>query len=145
HRDLSERERFQWALAEAILRQLAAEVRADGASLTIVLIPYLPEVYDDVWNATFGRSQEYDRSAGSRRLREVAGRIGAGYIDTTPALAEAARRSPVWLHHHIDKHPTVEGQRVIARAVAAQLPPPPSASLVPPWSQPAGARSLPKP
>jgi lysophospholipase L1-like esterase len=121
HRTLSDREAFQWALAEAILRKLAAEVRADHATPVLVLIPYLPEVYDDVWNATFGRSSEYDRFEGSRRLRDMAQRIGAGFIDTTPALIDAARRSNVWLHHHIDKHPTAEGHRVIARAIAAQL------------------------
>jgi lysophospholipase L1-like esterase len=119
--DLNERERFQWALAEAILRELVAEAHADGASVTLVLIPYLPEVYDEVWNASFGRSREYDRHAGSRRLKDVAARVGAAFIDTTPALTDAARRSGTWLHHHIDKHPTAEGQRVIARAVAAQM------------------------
>jgi lysophospholipase L1-like esterase len=119
--DLNDRERFQWALAEAILRELVTEARANSASVTIVLIPYLPEVYDEVWSGTFGRSPEYDRHAGSRRLRDVASRVGAAFIDTTPALTDASRRSSVWLHHHIDKHPTAEGHRVIAQTVAAQL------------------------
>ena len=119
--NLNDREAFQWALAEAILRELATEVRADGGTVTIVLIPYLPEVYDDVWNATFGRSREYDRAAGSRRLHDVALRLQAGFVDTTPALISATRRSGVWLHHRNDKHPTAEGHRIIAQAVAAQL------------------------
>jgi lysophospholipase L1-like esterase len=119
--ELNDRERFQWALAEAILRELVTEARADGATVGIVLIPYLPEVYDDVWNATFGRSRDYDRHAGSRRLQEVTSRVGAKFVDTTPALSDAARRSGAWLHHHIDKHPTAEGHRVIAKAVAEQI------------------------
>ena len=121
--DLDDREKFQWKLAEAILAELVKEARADGATVTLVLIPYLPEVYDDVWSSTFGRSSEFDRSAGSRRMRELAARIGAGFVDTTPALAAAARASGRWLHFRVDKHPTAEGHQVIARAVMASLRP----------------------
>jgi len=117
-RDLTEREVFQWALARAIVRRLADEARAANASVVLVLIPYVPEVYDEVWDATFGRSADYDRFIGGRRLAEIAAGAGAAFVDTTPALRDAANRSHRWLHYRIDKHPTAEGQRVIAETVA---------------------------
>jgi len=51
------------------LHEPVTEARADSASVAILLMPYLPEVYDDVWNASFGQSRDDDRHAGGRRLR----------------------------------------------------------------------------
>jgi lysophospholipase L1-like esterase len=118
HRELNAREQFQWALATAIIRRLVQEERASGGTVALVVIPYLPEVYDDIWNATFGRSPAYDRFIGARRLETIATDAGAAFIDTTPALVAEVRRSHGSLHYRIDKHPTAAGQRVIAGAVA---------------------------
>jgi lysophospholipase L1-like esterase len=119
HRELNAREQFQWALATAIIGRLVQEVRASGGTVALVVIPYLPEVYDDIWNATFGRSPAYDRFIGARRLETIAADAGAAFIDTTPALVAEVRRSHQSLHYRNDKHPTAAGQRVIADAVAA--------------------------
>jgi len=118
HRELNAREQFQWALATAIISRLVEEVRATGGTVALVVIPYLPEVYDDIWKATFGRSPDYDRFIGAQRLEKIAADAGAAFIDTTPALVAEVRQSHQSLHYRIDKHPTAAGQRVIAGSVA---------------------------
>jgi lysophospholipase L1-like esterase len=120
-RDLSDRERFQWALASAILHRFVKEVHDADAEVVLVVIPYLPEVYDEVWNATFGRSGAYDREIGSRRMTEIARSSGAFIVDTTPALVAEARRTGRWLHYRKDKHPNADGHRVIGATVASFL------------------------
>jgi hypothetical protein len=115
HRELNAREQFQWALATAIIRRLVQEVRASGGTVALVVIPYLPEVYDDIWNATFGRSPAYDRFIGARRLETIAADAGAGFIDTTPALVVEVRRSHQSPHYRNDviqpRRPTCDRRR----------------------------------
>lgn len=115
-------ESYRWRLAEAIVTTIAREAEARGARVLLVNIPYLPQVYDEVWQRSFGlRPDEFDRDIAGRRLAELCGRAGIGYVDTTPALVAEARRRGAWLHFRQDGHPTRDGQMIIAREVAQAL------------------------
>jgi hypothetical protein len=117
--NLTEDDRYRWMLMEKVMAQLVQEAKASGAKVIVVDIPYLAQVYDEVWASSFGtKPNEYDRWIAGRRLGEVCGRIGAGYIDTTKAFVEAVRERKHWLHWPQDAHPTPEGQDLIAQVIA---------------------------
>jgi hypothetical protein len=117
--NLSEDDRYRWMLMEKVMGQLVQEADASGAKVIVVNIPYLAQVYDDVWAWSFGtKPNEFDRWIAGKRLSEVCDRIGAGYIDTTEAFVETVRERKHWLHWQQDAHPTPEGQDLIAQLIA---------------------------
>lgn len=122
-KELTEDDRYRWLLAERILAELVEEARASGAQTVIVNMPYLAQVYDDVWAWSFGTKPDtYDRWIAGRRLGEICSRIGAGYIDTTDDFIAAVRARGHWLHWPQDAHPTPEGHDLIAAVAARGLP-----------------------
>lgn len=121
-KNLSEDDRYRWTLAERLLEKLVKEAEATGAKTVVVNIPYLAQVYDEVWAWSFGsKPDEYDRWIAGKRLAELCRRIGADYIDTTEAFVAAARARQHWLHWPQDAHPTPEGHDLIAETVAGGL------------------------
>lgn len=120
----SEQDRYRIALATAILRQMGVEAKAAGAVPILVKIPYLPEVYDEIWNNSFGMYPNlYDRGRAGELMREVAAQADMQLIDTTADFAAAVKQRGHWLHFPIDRHPNVEGQALIAEVVAKTLAP----------------------
>jgi hypothetical protein len=121
-KELTEEDKYRWLLAERILGKLVAEARESDTKVVIVNIPYLAQVYDDTWAASFGtRPEMYDRWIAGQRLAQLCQRIGAIYIDTTEKFVLAARERHRWLHWPQDAHPTAEGQDLIAEVVAEGL------------------------
>lgn len=117
--NLTDEDKYRWTLMEKVLNQLVQEANASGAKVIIVNIPYLAQVYDDVWAWSFGtQPDQLDRWIAGKRLGEVSLRIGAGYIDTTHAFVEAVRMRKHWLNWPQDAHPTPEGQDLIAQVIA---------------------------
>jgi hypothetical protein len=120
--NLDEDDTYRWQLAEKMLGQLNIEVRSKGAKLIIVNIPYLAQVYDTVWENSFGLKPDlYDRDIGMRRLLEICDRINADYIDLTLPMRERSKATGKWLHWPLDAHPTPEGHEVIANVIASAL------------------------
>jgi lysophospholipase L1-like esterase len=121
-KELTEDDKYRWLLAERILGKLVVEAQESHLKVIIVNIPYLAQVYDDTWAASFGtRPDVYDRWIGGQRLAALCQRIGAIYIDTTEAFVTAARERHRWLHWPQDAHPTPEGQDLIAEVIADEL------------------------
>ncbi len=121
-KNLSEDDRYRWRLAELIIAQMASEARARNAKIAVINIPYIPQVYDEVWEKSFGRRPKiYDRYLGSKRLKQLCERHGVIFIDTMDAFVSAARERKHWLHWPVDGHPTPEGHQVIADTVSAEL------------------------
>lgn len=115
----TEDDKYRWMLMEKVMERLVKEANTSGAKVIVVNIPYLAQVYDDVWAWSFGsKPDEFDRWIAGKRLGEVCQRIGAGYIDTTDAFVDAARKRKHWLHWRQDGHPTPEGQELIAQVIA---------------------------
>jgi lysophospholipase L1-like esterase len=113
-KDLTEQHRYQWRLFEALLLRIKTECDRQGAQLIVVGIPYLPQVYDDVWNSTFGRDPKYARTAAADRVLADCKRWGIPYVDTLAAFQTRTKQLGRWLHYHRDGHPTPEGHEVIA-------------------------------
>jgi lysophospholipase L1-like esterase len=121
-KELTEDDKYRWLLAERILAKLVSEAQEIETKVAIVNIPYLAQVYDATWAASFGtRPDMYDRWIAGRRLAELCQTIGAIYIDTTDAFVSATRERHKWLHWPQDAHPTPEGQDLIAEVVADGL------------------------
>jgi len=121
-KELDADDRYRWRLAEAIITELGAEARKDRIKVVLVNIPYLAQVYDGVWNHSYGMQPDrYDRWIAGERLKAICKRVGIYYIDTTQALIEETRRRKGWLHFAKDAHPTAEGHRIIAETVLAGL------------------------
>jgi lysophospholipase L1-like esterase len=121
-KELTEDDKYRWLLAERILAKLVSEAQEMETKVVIVNIPYLPQVYDATWAASFGaRPDVYDRWIAGQRLDELCQRIGATYIDTTEAFVIATRQRNRWLHWPQDAHPTPEGQSLIAEVIVDGL------------------------
>lgn len=108
---------YQWRLFEALLQRMKDECDRQGARLIVVGIPYLPQVYDDVWNSTFGGNDAYSRTAAIERVQADCQRLGIVYVDTLGPLQLKSKELGRWLHYRKDAHPTVEGHEVIADTI----------------------------
>lgn len=121
-RELGPEQEYRWRLASLLLAEIAKEASGANRRVVLVNIPYLPQVYDEVWESSFGaRPEQFDRWIAGRRLAKICEETGIGYIDTTPPLVEEARRRGEWLHYRQDGHPTPDGHRIIAQTVADGL------------------------
>ena len=115
---LDEEDRRRLVLAEKLIGRIADEAQSIGAVPVLLHIPYLAQVYDSVWSASFGGLPDrYDRDLPSERLAAIAQRYNLVFVDSYPQLRDEARARDKWLHHRIDGHPTHEGQEIIARVV----------------------------
>jgi lysophospholipase L1-like esterase len=109
--------KYRRELAGALIKEIAMEAKEKGMQVVLVNIPYIPEVYDEVWASSLGRMPDkYDRGIAGKRLKEICDRAGIYYVDVTPRFIEEARKR--WLHYPIDRHLTAEGHRIIAETVA---------------------------
>ena len=83
----------------------------------IVGIPYLPQVYDEIWDATFKGSDWAVRDAAPQRIQKWCAERNISYVKTLDSFRTAVKKQGRWLHHSDDAHPTAEGHTVIAEAV----------------------------
>ncbi|MBL91734.1 MAG: hypothetical protein CMH56_08000 [Myxococcales bacterium] len=115
-------DQFRIDLATQILIQLADEVRAAGAVPVLVQIPYVAQVYDSVWDVSFGsQPDKYIRDGGTQKLSQIAKKAKMHFVDTTQVFIEKGGATDYAYHHKLDAHPNDEGQQVIAETVAASL------------------------
>ena len=120
--DPSEDDTYRWTLAEKLIHQIGKEAGSQGVKVVLVNIPYLAQVYDDVWDSSFGTAPEkYDRWIAGKKLREICERGGVYYIDTTTPIIDEVKKTGKWLHHPEDAHPTAQGHEVIANTIASEL------------------------
>lgn len=118
-KEVSPTHQYSWKLAEALILRMKEESDKLGARLVIAGIPYLPQVYDEVWKSTFAGKENFSKTAAIERMRAFCDQNGIAYVDTLDALSSRARSAGHWLHHRQDGHPTAEGQAVIAEAIVA--------------------------
>jgi lysophospholipase L1-like esterase len=119
-RELTQDQEWQYSLAYSLLREMRRECERLGCELVILGIPYLAQVYDDVWASTFGDDPDrHDRFAANSRLAEVLESEGVPFVDTTLGMVNHVRdHDGQWLHYPDDAHPTKDGQRLIAEILA---------------------------
>lgn len=108
------------ALLKAEVRWLREEVRRDGARLVAVFVPFRDSVY--VSEGWWPDEIRWKSRAVSESLVEVCAGAGVPFLDITPILAERAKLGAGALYYDgVETHPTPEGYRAIAEAVAAFL------------------------
>ena len=113
-KQISDKHKYQWDLNNAILERINEETEKLGGKLVIVGIPYLPQVYDEIWDGTFGGDQTYSRTAATERLAAWCEDHDITYVETLDALREQVKSRGHWLHHRDDAHPNADGHEVIA-------------------------------
>jgi len=109
-----------WALTELALEQLADQVKGVNAKLLVGYIPYQEAVYPEDWpqRKTTFRLEIPDELLLWDKPREVleqlAGKVGAEFVDLTPALiANRGQR----LYYLFDGHLTAHGHVVVAETL----------------------------
>ena len=120
--DFNEDDYYRWKLAENILIQFSIEAEKNNSKILLVNIPYLAQVYDEIWEKSFGTKPDvYERFIASKRLEEFCNKYRIYYIDTTPLFIDSYRESKKWLHFKLDGHPTIDGQKLIANSIYLYL------------------------
>ena len=118
--DLNEENSYRWLLAEKIIGKIKQE--SGSATVYLVNIPYLAQVYDSIWNNSFGSNpDQYDRFIASSRLKHITARLDIGFIDMTIPFVETHRTIGGWLHFKLDGHPNEVGHNLIANTVSDVL------------------------
>jgi len=121
-KQLGEEESYRWRLAEAILSEIASHARNRKTHVILVNIPYLAQVYDEVWDSSFGMyPSHYDRWIAGQRLSAICGRLEIICVDTTSAFVKEFRKNKTWLHYKYDGHPTSKGHSLIAQRVYNEI------------------------
>lgn len=116
-KETSERNQYQWRLFEALLLRIKQESDRQGAKLIVVGIPYLPQVYDDLWQLSFGKDPKYSRTAAIERVSAFCKQHDITYVDTLDDFRAKTKELGRWLHFRKDGHPTAEGQELIANTI----------------------------
>lgn len=99
---------------------LEERVRASGAQLAVLYVPFPECVYPDGSSDSAKSARKYETIANT--LRELCSEHQIPFSDLTPALREEARKNQRRLYYSDpDFHPTPEGYRVIAETAAALL------------------------
>ena len=110
-----------WRLIDKLLRRFREELDAEGILFTVVVLPYLPQVYDDVWDKAFAREGGFDRFAGNRRLSLICEEAGIDCLDLTPEFVARVRATGRYLHFRVDGHANAEGHELIGQRLYEHL------------------------
>ena len=116
--NLSDEMKWRWLIIEKLIVELNKEVKANDADLYLVFIPYVPQLYDEVWDSSFGIDESnFNRFIGQKRLKDICQKHKINCIDTTSNMKKRSDELGKWLHYPFDAHPTPEGHRVIANTI----------------------------
>ncbi len=116
-KEISDPYRYNWNLTLALLESLNNDCKKNNAKLIIFTIPYLPQVYDEIWSITFGNNPKFKQDAGIQRIKGFCHDKNILFCDSTPFLRTETQKTGKWLHFREDAHPTSEGHRIIAESL----------------------------
>ena len=118
---LDRRHEAAWSLLLALVRELRREVESGGASLSVLLVPSVVQVYPDLWTefAAAGPGA-LDPDLPNRILGGSLRREGIAVVDPLPALREAGRTNPN-LYFPANRHWTADGHRLVAEVLLREL------------------------
>lgn len=108
-------------LLRAEIARLRRDTQEQGARLAVVFVPFRQGVYPAEADGFWAQELRWKSRAIVDEAGRAAAALGVPFLDTTPALADRARAGPALYHQGVETHPTPEGYRAIADAVAAFL------------------------
>lgn len=116
-----------WAHTEQLLAALRDAVRADGATLVVMVVTAREQIYPDDWSqlqATYPAMREvgWDLNGPERRVLSWCALNDVQCVPLSPAFI-AARDGGPRLHWHFDGHWTPAGHALAAETMAAALQP----------------------
>ena len=111
--------------AEMLLHQLNEEVRAVGAKLFVVMVPYRQMVeqqaYERLKSRTTDFDARYDLTLPARKTTEILDRLGIDHFDLTPAFRAHFEQGGGPLFFPVDGHLNVEGNALTAQILEPVL------------------------
>lgn len=115
-----------WALLGAVVGELAASVRADGAELVVLLIPSGIEIYPpgvEGLREWAGRpfADALDLDVHERQWPRVTERLGVALVPLKPAFVAAGAGGGDPLYFELRGHLTERGHRLAAEILAERL------------------------
>jgi lysophospholipase L1-like esterase len=112
-----------WRITERLLGMMRDRASSEGAPFVVVGAPDWLALDEVAWQERMGESRaasgRYAPDVPNRMLGEIAGRVGAPYVDLWPILAHPSTSQP--LYFPIDTHWTPAGHAVVAQAIDAKL------------------------
>jgi len=124
-RELSDGAKKDYADVEQLLERLRDDVRAAGAELVVVLVPYrtmVDRTERERFSAmTAGFDARYDLDAPARRTGAILERLGVEYFDLSPALRMHFDAGGDPLYFPVDGHLNARGNALVAQALTPML------------------------
>ena len=115
-------QQYAWTLVDKILAHFQSYLKTQKVKFLVVNIPYLPQVYDNVWKFSFGlKPSAYDRNIGDKRLEKICQTYQIPFLNLTPVFRKKVKEKKRWLHFKQDGHPTAEGQQLMAQTIYKKL------------------------
>lgn len=114
-----ENNEYNWKLARELLKGMRSESNQLGAKFLVVGMPFFPQIYDEVWNLTFGAYPDYSRDAGNRKLADILSEERITYLESLPTLINYVKQHDNrWITYRVDAHPTPEYHEVLAKLLS---------------------------
>ncbi len=112
-----------WQLTEAILRQFAEEVEADGARFHLISATGPWEVQAETRDLVLAEEEQdqYDWDLPHQMVEELAARLDIRHYTLFPALEKAVREDGVQVHYLYNGHYTPAGHRLVAEELIPVL------------------------
>jgi hypothetical protein len=116
--------RAGWNVLFALIRELREDVESRDATLVVMLVPSVVQVYGELWNRFARRfraaGMSLDPLAPNRLVAETLGREGLAVIDPLSELRRAGRTNP-HLYFPQNRHWTADGHRLAAEVLGREL------------------------
>jgi lysophospholipase L1-like esterase len=126
-RELSDEGKKDYADVESLLGRLRDDVRASGAELFVVLVPYRTMVdrkeRDRFAGTVPGFDSRYDLDLPAERTGAILDRLGVRYFDLSPALRAHFDEGGTALYFPVDGHLNAAGNALVARVLEPVLAP----------------------
>ncbi len=110
-----------WAITFALLDQMADDVAARGARLSVAIVPTIVQVYPELWEQFrtthgAGKNARLDREQPNRQVNGWCQRRGVRVIDLLPALTTAGETDS-YLYFPYNLHWTPDGHAIVAETL----------------------------
>ena len=116
-KELNYTENKKLILVEKIIQKIKNEAEQIGAELYLLHIPYMVEIYDDIWNLTYKNNINFQIDIGEKKLKIISNILDIKFIETRSSLNDHHRKFNQNLHFIKDGHMNETGHKELARII----------------------------